>query len=187
MMDKVILLNDIRAFLSKNKSTDSRDMSKLCEPIKPLRDEETEEKIEHEFKELDLVFDRDLLGEYKNHCTANKTPSFSETLLSIIDKKEMKDSDVYKRAGVDRRLFSKIRSNDTYQTSKRTIFSLILAMRLTEKESNVLLESAGFSFSRSQDYDLIILFFVRKAIYDFDLVNYALVEHQLQPLGCIEL
>ena len=185
MMDKAILLKDLRSFLSRKKPANSGDMITVRQDEKPWG-LESKENLEKALKELGLVFDHGLLKVYEDHIKENKMPSFSETLLNMIDQKEMKDSDVYRRAGIDRRLFWKIRNDDTYQTSKRTVFALILSLRLSEEESEELLESAGYSFSRSQEYDLIILFFVRNAVYDFELVNYALTEHRLQPLGCIE-
>ncbi|MEN1761710.1 XRE family transcriptional regulator [Anoxynatronum sibiricum] len=180
-MDNEALLNELKVFISK------KHFPKMClmEPVReyaPLSESERKQQLE----DLGVTPDKSLLKEYELYMQSYKRPSFRETLFDMIDKKGMKDADIYRRAGIDRRLFSKIRSDETYQTSKRTIFSLIIAMRLTENEAENLLESAGFSFSMSHNFDLIILFFVRKAIYDIDLVNYALLEHQLQPLGCIE-
>ena len=185
-MDQSVLLEDLKTFLSKNKIAIPDVMLQVCEESEDDWNGMSVEDRINQVEEIVSVGENSFPYGYEDHIKENKMPSFSETLLNMIDQKEMKDSDVYRRAGIDRRLFWKIRNDDTYQTSKRTVFALILSLRLSEEESEELLESAGYSFSRSQEYDLIILFFVRNAIYDFELVNYALMEHRLQPLGCIE-
>ena len=183
-MDKVDLLKKLNTFLSNNK-TEKIHLMQQSEEYMSLAEVHLEESTaKYKPEILDDSYDHRLLQEFENHVQTNKMPSFSDTLLKMIDEKNMKDPDVYRRAGIDRRLFSKIRSDDTYQTSKRTIFSLIIAMKLTEDESISLLEAAGFTFTMSHYFDLIILFFVRNGIYDSGLVNSALIEYEIRPLAC---
>ncbi|UFU00271.1 hypothetical protein KO561_04780 [Radiobacillus kanasensis] len=83
---------------------------------------------------------------------------------------------MYKRAGIDRRLFSKIRSNRDYKTSKHTAVALAIALQLNRQEFKKLLEAAGFTLSHNDTFDLVIQFCLENKIYDMDDVNQAL-EH----------
>lgn len=107
--------------------------------------------------------------------------SFSRRLLQLIRKSGLSEVEVYKRAHVDRKLFSKIRSNFAYQPKKTTVVAFALALRLSPAQAQTLLESAGYSLSRSAPFDLIIRFFLERKIYDFLKVNDALFEFD-QPI-----
>lgn len=110
----------------------------------------------------------------ENFIKNNRKPSFSKVLLGFIDKKGLNDSDIYKKAGVDRRHFSKIRSNPNYHPGKNTAIALALALKLNKNETDKLLGAAGYSLSSSDVFDLVIQFCVEKKIYDMDDVNEAL-------------
>ena len=92
--------------------------------------------------------------------------SFHDMLFRLINEKSLKDSDVYNKAGIDRRLFSKIRNNEDYRPAKKTIMALALAVCLNEDETTDLLMSAGFAFSPASRSDLIIQFCIRNGISD---------------------
>lgn len=121
--------------------------------------------------------------ELENFIEGNKEPTFSQTLLKFIDKNGLNDSQVYKKAGMDRRHFSKIRSNPEYKPTKNTVVSLALALELDKSKTNELLSSAGYSLSKSEVFDLIILFCIEKKIYKIDDVNSALCYFSLKPIG----
>lgn len=128
---------------------------------------------------------------YKNHTDIDsfienhKKPTFQEKLFSFIDDKELKDSDVYKKAGIDRRLFSKIRCNKKYHPSKGTAIALALALELSKQETNDLLISAGYFLSKSSTFDLIIHYFIEHRIYDLNDLNIALDYFSLEPIGSV--
>lgn len=110
-------------------------------------------------------------------------PTFSQKLFDLIKKKKMSETDCYKNANLDRRLFSKIRSDDEYQPSKNTVFALIFGLRLTLKDANELLDAAGYSISHSLKMDVLIEFMIKNRIYDIFTVNEILYKYGCQLLG----
>ncbi|MEH7011013.1 hypothetical protein V7087_09335 [Neobacillus niacini] len=120
--------------------------------------------------------------EIEDFIKIKRQPTFNQTLFRFIDKKGDSDSDIYKRAGMDRRHFSKIRSNPEYRPGKNTVIALALALELDKKETGKLLSSAGYSLSDSDTFDLVIQFCLEKKIYDFYHVNQALDYFSLKPL-----
>lgn len=114
---------------------------------------------------------------------AKSTETFSTKLLSYIDLSGVSDSEIYKKAGIDRRHFSKIRSNREYQPGKQTVMALCLALKLKLEQMEELLKLAGFSLSNSDTGDLIIRFCVEKGKYDLMEVNEALEYFGAKVLG----
>lgn len=120
--------------------------------------------------------------ELENFINKKRQPTFTQILFSFIDKKGASDSDIYKKAGIDRRHFSKIRSNLNYRLGRNTAIALALALELNKKETDKLLSAAGFSLSESDTFDLVIQFCLEKKIYDILEVNQALNYFSLKPL-----
>lgn len=106
-----------------------------------------------------------------------KYNDFQTMLFNLIDKKELKDSDVYNKVHIDRRLFSKIRNDNNYHPSKETIILLALSLELSEKELDELLESASYSLPRNNEYDLIIRFCFKNNIFKVADINELLYKY----------
>ncbi len=111
-----------------------------------------------------------------SNYVAQAAPSFSEHLQKLIRESGEKDSEVYGRAGIDRRHFSKIRSDAAYAPKKTTVIAFAIALHLSYRDADILLRLAGFTLSRSSKFDLIIRFFIERGIYDFGKINDALYD-----------
>lgn len=134
-------------------------------------------RIEIPFHKM-MDMDTDAAEQYLQQ---NREHSFTELLFVFIDRTGQKDSDIYKKALIDRRLFSKIRSNKTYIPAKKTVIALCLALELSREEADQLLSSAGYSLSRADDFDLVIAFCMEKKIFNFFDINEALVHFGFEP------
>lgn len=135
---------------------------------------------------VDIPKQKELTGDQSmdlQHLLDEAGDSFHEKLFELIDESGMTDVEVYKRAGIDRRLFSKIRSNPAYHPGKNTVLALALALKLDIKATRDLLSRAEYALSPSNKGDLIIKYFIEHQVYDLMALNFTLEEYGQPILG----
>ena len=156
--------------------------------------EKLQEYIDYNLNEENcVVFSKQILSErnvkkvdssISNYINLEKEDNkFQKVLFNYIDKKGLKDSEVYNKVNIDRRLFSKIRSDENYHPSKDTVILLGLSLELSEEEFVDLLNSASYSLPKNNIYDLIIRFCFVNKIYDIIKVNDLLNEYNCKLIG----
>ena len=126
-------------------------------------------------------------GEERHHRKIDElldhmNDTFQETMFYHIDTKHLDEVEVYKRAFIDRKLFSKIRSNKDYKPNKRTAICLCFGLKLNIDESLDLLEKAGYTLSKSSKFDMIVRYFLETEEYDIDMLNSILYDYKLKLL-----
>ena len=119
-----------------------------------------------------------LIDEVDDYINENKEDNkFQKLLFELIDERNLKDSDVYNKVNIDRRLFSKIRSDVDYHPTKETVIKLGLSLELDESKMEELLGSASYYMPKNNVFDLIIRFCLIEKIYDINKVNELLFDY----------
>ncbi len=118
-----------------------------------------------------------------SEAVKRREESFSEMLFRLIREKHLEPVKVYKKANIDRKLFSKIKNRSSYQPSRQTAIALGIALKLNYDQMLDLLGKAGFTLSHSSTFDLIIEFFITRENWDIFEINEALFTFDQQLLG----
>ncbi len=142
-----------------------------------------------------LIAEIDELLGIKENSNTNKTKesleevlavhkeSFGDRLFRLIDEKGYNDSEVYKRANVDRRVVSRLRQEPDKNITKNTALALAVGLRLSVEETKEFIELAGWGLSPSKKYDRIIRYFIENGNYDMTEINEALFKYTKKTLG----
>ncbi len=133
--------------------------------------------------EFVLAMGVDETSSYLERLLEKTDAGFSETLLKLIDRTGKKDSEIYKKANVDRKLFSKIRNNPDYKPSKSTAIAFAIALELNLDETKDFIARAGFALSHSSRFDIIIEYFITNKDYDMFKINETLFAFDQNLLG----
>ena len=134
------------------------------------------------FKEGNLD-DTDLPVSSLEEMLGSVGETFCEMLFRKIDEKGLSDSEVYKKADIDRKLFSKIRNNPAYHPQKNTVIALALALELPIDAFTDMLARAEYALSPSSKGDMIVKFFVEHGVYDLMTINFTLDEYGEEIIG----
>ena len=136
-----------------------------------------------EYRDMSVCLGKTLEAEDWGHLLDGLDAGFSETLLHLIDCTGKKDSEIYKKANVDRKLFSKIRNNLDYKPSKTTALAFAFALELDLEETKDFIGRAGFALSHSSKFDVIVEYFLVHKKYDVFELNEVLFAFDQALIG----
>lgn len=161
-------LNSIIQYVKENYIAEEKLLRKSC----VIKETETIDNLEYS------LFTPSQIANIKKQSSN----TWQRALFNHIDRKEMSEVEVYKRAYISKKTFSKIRCNSSYQPDKDTSIKMCIGLKLNIDETLDLMSLAGHTLSRSLERDLVVRFFIEHRIYNIDEINYALYDMDLKLL-----
>jgi hypothetical protein len=168
------LVDELREFIRQNYIMNSDYINVQDDTLNPIPN----------IKSVSSVRFNDVYKQMKQFIQeSHNAETFSVILKSFMDSKNITSSELYTRANIDRRLFSKIMGERDYHPNKNTIIAFGIALKLTREEMDKMLKSAGYILNECLIHDLVIMFCLKKSIYNINDVNALLVSVGLKVLG----
>lgn len=174
-------VDNIRPFMAPSSAPLAKPKSEAKKPSIFPRKQKKEEALPNDVLLESECAMAPSLDDYLNQIDEG----FRDMLLRKIDERHMTDAECYKRANIDRKLFNKIKNQADYKPSKSTVAALAIALHLPLEEVREMLMKAGFSFTHSSKFDLIVEYFIAQGNYDIFEINQALFAFDQKLLGSV--